>query len=84
MSIRRIYRPIALNKQKLSTNGDSDIRLFLTLIELQVMRMRDSNGSYVTCVCWPHVYQRQQYDSDSALNCFEIRSQAEGRRNWLQ
>jgi hypothetical protein len=27
------------------------------------------------CVCWPHVYQRQQCDSDSALNCFEIRSQ---------
>ena len=50
MSIRRIFRPIALNKQKLSTNGDSDIRLFLTLIELQVMRMRDSEGSYVVCV----------------------------------
>ena len=69
------FELVALNKQKLSTNGDSDIRLFLTLIELQVMRMRDSEGSYVMCVCWPHVYQRQQCDSDSALNCFEIRSQ---------
>jgi hypothetical protein len=33
--------PIALNKQKLSTNDDSDIRLFLTLIELWVDGMVD-------------------------------------------
>ena len=44
------FELVALNKQKLSTNGDSDIRLFLTLIELQVMRVRDSEGSYVMCV----------------------------------
>jgi hypothetical protein len=42
--MRGAEESVALNKQKLSTNDDSDIRLFLTLIELQVQVMGKWDG----------------------------------------